>query len=56
MSAVLQKANSGPLADIPVHATEPIVMNRNMTPVSFVFVVSGISIVTGYPTDTTILG
>lgn len=28
MSAVLQKANSGPLANIPVHATVPIVMKE----------------------------
>jgi hypothetical protein len=56
MSALLQKANSGPLAAIPVNATEPIVMNGAVAPVSFI--VSGISIVSvcGYPTDTTILG
>lgn len=53
MSAVIQKANSGPLADVPVHATDPIVMTRTMTPVSFVLAVGFIG---GYPTDTTVLG
>jgi hypothetical protein len=55
MSAVIRKANSGPLVAIPVDAAEPIVMNEAVSPVSC-FIVSGISAEGGYPTDTTALG
>ena len=56
MSVLLRKANSGPLAAIPVDATELIVMNDAVAPVSLMVSEIGIAAVGGYPTDTTILG